>query len=65
MTKKLGFIISGILLCFIASIVLNEMALFVIENKNTAYLYYLLLPVLMFVFGVSTLSKGIRVKVRN
>ena len=65
MKKKLLFIISGIIVCFIASMILNQMALHIIEEQNSSKLYQLLLPIVMLIVGIVILTKGIRVQVEE
>lgn len=65
MKKKLVYIISGVLICFIASIVLNQIALQIIDDQSTSLFYFFSIPILMLVLGVGILSKGIRYQVND
>ena len=65
MKKKLGYIISGIIVCFIASLILNRLALNIIEAHDASKLFYLLLPIVLLGIGVSILAKGIRFRVNS
>lgn len=65
MKKKLAFIISGVLLCAIASLLLNQIALGIIEQQENASLAYLFLPILILAFGIRVVTKGIRIQISD
>ena len=63
MKKKLAFIISGVLLCALASLLLNQIALGIIEQQENASFVYLVLPIALLVLGIRVVSKGIRIQI--
>ncbi len=63
MKKKLVFIISGVLLCALASFMLNQLALGIIEQRESTTIAYLILPILLLVFGIKVVTKGIRIQI--
>lgn len=65
MKKKLAFIIIGVLLCVIASLLLNQIALGIIEQQENASLAYLFLPILLLAFGIRVVTKGIRIQISD
>ncbi|SDS69940.1 hypothetical protein SAMN04515667_2771 [Formosa sp. Hel1_31_208] len=59
MTKKIWYIIAGILLCFLGSVLIISITIYADKATNNSVYYFLIMPFILEIIGVLILRKGI------